>query len=120
MNLRAGVSYARALPMKTLRLPAFLLVLLAALVVLSPVRARAAVSFDFFYDNLSPYGEWIDVGDYGMCWRPTNVDPDWAPYADGYWAYTDAGWTWVSYEDFGGIVYHYGRWVRLEGDGWCW
>ena len=97
-----------------------MLVLLAALAVLSPVRARAAVSFDFFYDNLSPYGEWIDVGDYGMCWRPTNVDPDWSPYSDGYWAYTDAGWTWVSYEDFGAIVYHYGRWVRLEDSTWCW
>ncbi|MEP6668972.1 MAG: DUF6600 domain-containing protein [Chthoniobacter sp.] len=107
--------------MKTLRL----FVVLAALVfggvvAPSPARAREAISFDFFYDSLAPYGDWIKIGDYGPCWRPTNVDKDWTPYSDGYWAYTDAGWTWVSYEDFGGIVYHYGRWLRLEDEGWCW
>lgn len=78
------------------------------------------VSFDFFYENLSPYGEWLEVGDYGTCWRPHGIDEDWAPYSDGYWSYTDGGWTWVSYEDFGGIVYHYGRWVKVEDEGWCW
>jgi hypothetical protein len=26
----------------------------------------------------------------------------------------------VSYEEFGGIVYHYGRWLRVDGEGWCW
>ncbi|MDR3404258.1 MAG: hypothetical protein P4L99_17300 [Chthoniobacter sp.] len=107
--------------MKTLRL----FVVLAALVFAgvgapSTARARDAASFDFFYDSLAPYGDWIQVGDYGPCWRPANVDPDWTPYSDGYWAYTDAGWTWVSYEDYGGIVYHYGRWMRLEDEGWCW
>jgi hypothetical protein len=34
--------------------------------------------------------------------------------------YTDVGWTWVSYEDFGWAAYHYGRWIRLEDYGWCW
>lgn len=67
-----------------------------------------------------PYGEWIEVGDYGYCWRPTGVDEEWTPYSDGYWTYTDAGWTWVSYEEFGGIVYHYGRWTQIEDEGWCW
>ena len=43
-----------------------------------------------------------------------------APYSDGYWAYTDAGWTWVSYEDWGGITYHYGRWVHVRDEGWVW
>ncbi|HEX8312074.1 MAG TPA: DUF6600 domain-containing protein [Chthoniobacteraceae bacterium] len=83
-------------------------------------RAEAEVSFSFFYDSLSPHGEWIEVGDYGNCWRPTGVDSNWSPYSDGYWTYTDAGWTWVSYEDFGGITYHYGRWVQVEDEGWCW
>ena len=87
---------------------------------LRTARADDEVSPNFFYDALAPYGEWVDVGDYGSCWHPTGVDADWAPYTDGYWAYTDAGWTWVSYEDFGGIVYHYGRWMRVEGEGWCW
>jgi hypothetical protein len=99
-----------------------LLALTLALSALLPVssRADAEVSFQFFYDNLSPYGEWIEVGDYGNCWRPNDVDDDWSPYTDGYWAYTDAGWTWVSYEDFGDITYHYGRWVRADEVGWCW
>ena len=82
--------------------------------------AAVAVSFDFFYDSLDSYGQWIEVPEYGYCWHPSGVDQDWAPYSDGYWAYTDAGWTWVSYEDWGGITYHYGRWVRLNDQGWCW
>ncbi len=49
-----------------------------------------------------------------------SCDPTWRPYADGYWAYTDLGWTWVSYEDFGWATYHYGRWVRLADYGWVW
>jgi hypothetical protein len=60
------------------------------------------------------------VGDYGTCFHPTGLDADWAPYTDGYWSYTDAGWTWVSYEDFGDICYHYGRWVNTDEAGWCW
>src|SRR5262249_59564660 len=42
------------------------------------------------------------------------------PYSDGYWAYTDYGWTWVSYEDFGWATYHYGRWANLDDYGWVW
>lgn len=101
-----------------------LLALAVALAVVGsflPRRAAAdEVSFSFFYDNLSPYGAWIDVDGYGTCWQPGAISADWAPYTDGSWAYTDAGWTWVSNEDFGEIVYHYGRWVRLEGLGWVW
>jgi hypothetical protein len=48
------------------------------------------------------------------------IDADWAPYTDGHWVYTDDGWTWVSDESFGWATYHYGRWVNLDGTGWCW
>ena len=85
-----------------------------------PAQGRVEVSFDYFYDSLEPYGEWVEVADYGTCWHPTDVDEDWAPYVDGYWTYTDAGWTWVSYEEFGGIVYHYGRWGFDREIGWFW
>ncbi|MGH9591862.1 MAG: DUF6600 domain-containing protein, partial [Bryobacteraceae bacterium] len=44
----------------------------------------------------------------------------WRPYADGYWAYTDDGWTWISYEDFGWATYHYGRWDFRADFGWYW
>jgi hypothetical protein len=95
-------------------------VALVAFGAIHPTHAQAQVSYGFFYDSLDPYGEWVSVPDYGYVWHPTNVDENWAPYTDGYWAYTDAGWTWVSYEDYGGIVYHYGRWTRIPGEGWVW
>lgn len=82
--------------------------------------ARAEISFRFFYDSLDPYGDWVETRDYGYVWQPRDVDPSWRPYTDGYWTYTDSGWTWVSYEDFGWATYHYGRWVRLTDRGWCW
>ena len=99
---------------------ALVLAALAGPIFTPSARAEIEVSFDYFQDALSPFGEWIEVGDYGLCWRPTGVSDDWAPYTDGYWAYTDAGWTWVSYEDWGGITYHYGRWVHVRGEGWVW
>src|ERR1044071_1301557 len=79
------------------------------------------ISVDYFYDNLSG-GNWIDVEGYGYGWQPDIAvnDQSWRPYADGYWAYTDDGWTWVSYEDFGWATYHYGRWANLSDYGWVW
>ena len=92
-----------------------------ALVLPALPQARADVSIDFFYNNLSG-GNWIEVGDYGYGWQPdvATGDPNWRPYADGYWAYTDVGWTWISYEDFGWATYHYGRWANLADYGWVW
>ncbi len=86
-----------------------------------PRADGADVSVDLFYNNLSG-GDWIEVGDYGYGWQPDIVvrNADWRPYTDGYWAYTDYGWTWVSYEDFGWATYHYGRWARLADYGWVW
>ncbi len=75
---------------------------------------------DFFTENLNPHGNWVEVSGYGNCWRPTGVAEGWRPYSEGYWAYTDVGWTWVSYEPFGSVVYHYGRWLRLMDGGWAW
>ncbi|MDB6154801.1 MAG: Membrane protein involved in colicin uptake-like protein [Chthoniobacteraceae bacterium] len=107
--------------MKTPRLLTLLLVFAAVFAGLAPrSTVQADTSFSFFYDSLDPLGDWIQTDAYGYCWRPDGVDADWAPYTDGYWAYTDAGWTWVSYEDWGSICYHYGRWVNLDEEGWCW
>jgi hypothetical protein len=100
-----------------------LLLLVAVLFVhLSVPKVQAApdVSIDFFYDQLGDYGDWVEVGDYGYGWQPRDVDPDWRPYSDGRWAYTDAGWTWISEEPYGWAVYHYGRWTQLEDRGWVW
>lgn len=102
-----------------------ILLAVAVLAFLFPAvrQAEAAdISIDFFYDNIGDGGSWVEVADYGYCWQPTVAvsNRSWRPYTDGYWAYTDLGWTWVSYEDFGWATYHYGRWVRLRGRGWIW
>jgi uncharacterized protein DUF6600 len=93
----------------------------AALVSVAPQTRGQDTSVNFFYDNLNG-GSWMEVGNYGYCWQPDVAvnDPTWRPYADGYWAYTEDGWTWVSYEDFGWATYHYGRWVKLADYGWVW
>lgn len=85
-------------------------------------EARTDVSTEFFYDNLGSDGSWVEVADYGYCWQPSvaGSNSSWRPYSDGYWAYTDVGWTWVSNEDFGWATYHYGRWTRLRDRGWFW
>src|SRR6266704_3297095 len=97
------------------------LTIIALLVPTARQAAAADVSVDLFYNNLSG-GNWIEVADYGYGWQPDIAvsDPNWRPYADGYWAYTDYGWTWISYEDFGWAAYHYGRWANLADYGWLW
>ncbi|HEY4256836.1 MAG TPA: DUF6600 domain-containing protein [Candidatus Udaeobacter sp.] len=99
----------------------FALTMLACVVSALPQARGDDVSVDFFYNNLSG-GNWIDVEGYGYGWQPDVAvsDPNWRPYSDGYWAYTDYGWTWISYEDFGWATYHYGRWANLADNGWVW
>src|SRR5437660_857519 len=97
----------------------YCLALACAFLAVTPSRG-APISIGVLYDKLEPYGDWIEVSDYGYCWQPRGVDSDWRPYSDGTWAYTDAGWTWVSDEPYGWAVYHYGRWARVERVGWVW
>ena len=97
------------------------LLLLLTLTTLVPARSEVSVSLNFFVDALDPYGSWVDVEDYGYCWRPAiaDEDPDWRPYTRGSWAHTDGGWTWISDEEWGWATYHYGRWIRVNSR-WCW
>jgi hypothetical protein len=99
----------------------FALSMLVFVVSALPQARGDDVSVDFFYNNLSS-GNWIEAEGYGYGWQPDVAvsDPNWRPYADGYWAYTDYGWTWISYEDFGWATYHYGRWANLADYGWLW
>ena len=74
-----------------------------------------------FYDELSPYGQWIDYPDYGYVWQPTAVDVNFRPYeTNGNWVYTDEGWTWDSGYPWGWAAFHYGRWFFQDGYGWMW
>ena len=96
---------------------------LLALLIAPGSKARAQegeVDVGYFYEQLEPYGRWIEHPRWGDVWSP-DVDSDWRPYSQGYWSYTeDNGWYWISDEPFGWAVFHYGRWVLDEDDGWLW
>ncbi|MEY2440261.1 MAG: hypothetical protein QOI34_1646 [Verrucomicrobiota bacterium] len=121
VNKPLSVKVQRLVTQHDMKRILFAIVVLGLMFFALPRAQAVDVSIDFFYDNLSG-GSWVEVGDYGYCWQPDVVvrDTNWRPYSDGYWAYTDLGWTWVSYEDFGWATYHYGRWVRLADQGWVW
>ena len=78
------------------------------------------VTYQTFYDQLSPYGQWVQDPDYGYVWMP-DVSPDFKPYAtNGHWVYTDEGWAWDSNYPWGWAAFHYGRWFFRDGYGWMW
>ena len=73
-----------------------------------------------FYAPLGQYGMWVQVGDYGRCFRPADAGVGWRPYSNGHWEWTDAGWYWVSEQPWGWACYHYGQWTYDTGYGWVW
>ncbi|WP_100629692.1 DUF6600 domain-containing protein [Algoriphagus formosus] len=78
----------------------------------TPSKAEAyhGISFQVFYDELMPYGDWVRDARHGFIWLPA-VGPDFHPYGtNGHWAMTEFGNTWVSYYDWGWAPFHYGRW----------
>lgn len=91
--------------------------------VLDDVDQATNGAYSYFYDSLSPYGNWINIDGYGPCWQPTTVviNPGWQPYCNGgHWVYTDCGWCWVSDYSWGWAPFHYGRWFHNSRWGWCW
>ena len=81
---------------------------------------RSHVSFQLFYDQLSPYGEWVDYHNYGYVWIP-DVGSNFRPYStNGHWILTNSGWTWVSNYEWGWAPFHYGRWDYDNYYGWFW
>ncbi len=103
-----------------------ILVLLIALCVAGPAPKAIAqyensyVSYNDFYQNLAPYGQWIEDPKYGYVWSP-NVDGSFRPYyTSGHWAMTDYGNTWISDFPWGWACFHYGRWTFDNYYGWIW
>ena len=101
--------------------------IIAAVVIVFGLSANADANTDYakrvggyFYTSLSPYGTWMEIGFGTPVWRPTIMRRTWSPYSQGQWIYTDYGWYWDSYESFGAIVYHYGRWYYDDYYGWIW
>lgn len=83
----------------------------------------ANVTYNYFYNSLSPYGTWVDVEGYGYCWQPTVavVNVGWRPYVhSGRWIYSTYGWYWHSDYSWGWAPFHYGRWFSHPRWGWCW
>lgn len=82
--------------------------------------AQVSVSFQLFYDELSPYGMWVDYPNYGYVWIP-DVGREFSPYGtDGHWVFTVDGWMWVSDYPWGWAPFHYGRWAYDDSYGWLW
>ncbi len=66
---------------------------------ISPQKAEATinrgVSFQIFYDELAPYGDWVRDARYGYIWLPA-VEHGFHPYGtQGHWVMTEFGNTWV-------------------------
>ncbi|MCC6864760.1 MAG: hypothetical protein IT280_01215 [Ignavibacteria bacterium] len=100
------------------------------------------VSFQSFYDVLSPMGEWIQItkedadedmnngegegnflaksdDEFIFIWKP-EVTEGWKPYSNGRWEYCEQGWFWVSSDKWGNTTYNYGRWWHSPKFGWVW
>ncbi|MEO8822566.1 MAG: DUF6600 domain-containing protein [Ginsengibacter sp.] len=82
-------------------------------------QSQPQVTYQQFYNELSPYGNWINYGNYGYAWVPSmsNFRPY---YTNGHWVYTNYGWTWVSNYNWGWAPFHYGRWMNDMRYGWVW
>ncbi|MGY4383253.1 hypothetical protein ACVWYN_000272 [Pedobacter sp. UYP24] len=106
-----------------IKLPAIVLGLMLLLTgITQKVMAQGEdVSMQSFYDELSPYGTWIQDSQYGYVWRPDVGQGDFRPYySNGRWAMTEYGNTWVSDYDWGWAPFHYGRWVYNRYSQWVW
>jgi len=99
--------------------------LLIMVLIGSPAKVQAEippmnVSFQVFYDELLPYGDWVNDPTHGYVWIPY-VDAGFQPYqTNGYWVNSRFGNTWVSLYDWGWAPFHYGRWFFTDFYGWAW
>lgn len=74
-----------------------------------------------FYDELTPYGDWVLVEPQGWVFRPRVNTVAWRPYRDGHWEPSwTYGWVWESNDEFGWITDHYGFWFHDDFQGWVW
>lgn len=100
-----------------------LILIVALVLVVGATKARTQpqpMDVSYFYDQLAPYGEWVDVSPWGYCFCPYNQSIGWRPYTDGDWIDSDYGWTFESDEPWAWACYHYGRWTFDPECGWIW
>lgn len=78
------------------------------------------ISYQTFYDELQPYGNWINYPEYGNVWQPYARE-GFRPYeTGGRWISTVDGWAWASDYNWGWAPFHYGRWLYDRSIGWAW
>jgi hypothetical protein len=83
------------------------------------VAGEPIASVEVFYDQLSPYGVWLNDPYLGRVFTP--VSSRFVPYSDGHWQYTSVGFVWISSEPFAWATSHYGRWAYSRAfDRWVW
>ena len=108
---------------RIMKMAAFVLVLVLGSSLRNDLSAqyRGDVSYQTFYDELSPHGQWVDYPSHGYVWVP-NAGRDFRPYAtNGHWVWSDDyEWMWVSDYDWGWAPFHYGRWLEDDYYGWVW
>ncbi|WP_212592811.1 DUF6600 domain-containing protein [Spirosoma terrae] len=109
--------------LKTIKMLGLVAVLAFSPVFVAKTLAQPGVTVpvESFYDELTPYGNWMQYPGYGNVWAP-NVGPDFQPYATGgHWVVTEYGNTWVSDYNWGWAPFHYGRWIYDNAyGGWLW
>ncbi|MCY7410695.1 MAG: hypothetical protein LH473_10505 [Chitinophagales bacterium] len=97
-----------------------LIITVGVLTTSQKANAQVSVNFQLFYDQLSPYGQWVDYPNQGYVWLP-NAGQGFSPYSTGgHWIFTQYGWTWVSDYSWGWAPFHYGRWDFDPIYGWFW
>jgi hypothetical protein len=109
--------------LKKIKLAGLMVVLFLSPFLSHTTSAQPGVSvpIESFYDELAPYGQWIQHPGYGYVWLP-NAGPNFQPYASaGHWVVTEYGNTWVSDYPWGWAPFHYGRWIFDQAfGGWLW
>ncbi len=77
--------------------------------------------YSYGFNDLTYYGNYMNVPGYGMCWQPYFTGLAWNPYMDGAWLlYPGFGYSWVSAYPWGWAPYHYGSWIFAPPYGWVW
>ncbi|KQS33297.1 DUF6600 domain-containing protein [Dyadobacter sp. Leaf189] len=107
---------------RILRILGLCIFMLGGVTVSNKTQAQPGVSISFqtFYEELSPYGRWVRNPQFGSIWVP-DVPRGFQPYStNGYWEVTEYGNTWVSDYDWGWAPFHYGRWSFDDYVGWFW
>src|SRR5262245_23541182 len=71
-------------------------------------------------EDLSDYGRWEQIPEYGYAWTPASVAVGWVPFSAGRWFWQDPwGWSWISNDRWGWATSHYGRWTQYRSR-WYW